>query len=266
MHTPRTSIQVLLIVFALIICGCKKIITVNLKSSNKLTVITGIVTNQEGPYTVSITKTADFYADNDFETVSGASVIITGNGTRDSLTETSPGIYRTHSLKGVPGHTYSLHVVAEGNVYTATSTMPKPVYMDSIDFREGAGGQLYAVVSFQDPIGVPNYYEFIEYIDEKRLDGGRGHSLFDDRLSDGRYISRLLYDDSSYIRSGVRLSIEMNCVDEPVYQYLSQLLQITGGNGGFGNPAPDNPVSNISGGALGYFSAQTVSKGSIKIP
>jgi hypothetical protein len=53
-------------------------------------------------------------------------------------------------------------------------------------------------------------------------------------------------------------------VDKQVYTYLNELLQISGGNG-FSSPAPANPESNISGGVLGYFSANTVTSKTVKI-
>jgi hypothetical protein len=144
--------------------------------------------------------------------------------------------------------------------------MPQAVPLDSIDFRSGRGDALYAVANFQDPEGIPNYYQFTEYADGNKFRNGRGNSVFDDRLSDGRYINRLLYDDSSDIKNGVILTVQMNCVDKKVYNYLSELLQISGGGEGFSSPTPANPTSNITGGALGYFSAHTVSTRSVVIP
>ncbi|WP_374459435.1 hypothetical protein [Chryseobacterium taeanense] len=51
----------------------------------------------------------------------------------------------------------------------------------------------------------------------------------------------------------------MQCIDESVYTFYSALLEIsdTGTGGGI---TPANPPSNISNGALGYFSAHTVRK------
>lgn len=246
--------------------GCKKVIDVKLENAETQVVITGEIDNRSGPYEVTITKTVNFNSDNIFPPVSGAVVKITGNGVTDSLTETAPGIYSTHTLKGRPGKTYSLFVSAEGKEYTATSTMPQPVQLDSIDFRSGRNDILYAVANFQDPEGISNYYQFIEYADGKKFRNGKGNFVFDDRLSDGRYINRLLYSDSSDIKSGITLTVQMNCIDKEVHTYLSELLQISGGGEGFSSPTPANPTSNIIGGALGYFSAHTVSNRSVIIP
>jgi len=260
----KTKYLISLVLFT--VYGCKKVIDVKLHNAATQIVITGDIDNRPGPYKVSISKTIDFSSENVFPPVSGAIVKIKANGITDSLTETSPGIYSTHFLRGRPGTTYSLFVLAEGKEYTATSTMPQPVQLDSIDFRSGRKNTLYAVANFQDPEGVPNYYQFIEYVNGNKFRNGRGNSVFDDRLSDGRYINRLLYDDSSDIKTGAILTVQMNCVDKEVYSYLSELLQISGGGEGFSSPTPANPTSNISGGALGYFSAHTISTRSVIIP
>jgi hypothetical protein len=56
----------------------------------------------------------------------------------------------------------------------------------------------------------------------------------------------------------------MRCIDKGAYDYFYSLDQITSTNGNSATPA--NPVSNISGGALGYFSAHTVRKATAVIP
>lgn len=247
--------------------GCKKVIDVNLKNAGTQIVITGEVNNRPGPYHVIISQTVDFASNNNFPPVSGAFVTITGNGLLDTLKETIPGDYSTNVFTGIPGFTYQLYVDVEGQVYKATSTMPQPVHIDSITFLEGMKNNLYAVANFQDPPGIANFYQFKEYADGVEFPNGRGNSVFDDRLSDGRYINRLLYDDSTDIKSGIKLTVQMNCVDENVYNYLNELFQLSGnGGGGFASPSPANPTSNISGGALGYFSANTKTSRTVEIP
>lgn len=246
--------------------GCKKVINVSLENASIQTVITGEVNNKPGPYFVNISKSVNYSSDNVFPPVSEAFVTITGNGLVDTLSEISPGIYSTHKLQGKPGNTYSLYVSSDNKIYTATSTMPQPVYLDSISFMAGRNDNLYAVANFQDPPGVANYYQFIEYADNVEFSNGRGNSVFSDRLSDGRYISRLLYDDSADIKPGIVLKVQMKCIDENVYNYFDQLYQISGNGGGFASPTPDNPTSNIIGGALGYFSANTENSTRVEIP
>ena len=239
------------------IYSCTKEIDVNLNDAAPTIVIEGVVTNQPGPYRVTITKTVNFSAKNDFPAVSGATVQITDStdSVTETLIETSPGIYTTNTLQGIAGHTYQLYVLAEGKVYTASSTMPSQVPLDSMTFERNlffGETDINAEVHFQDPAGITNYYTFSERIGGEKSDWTH---VFDDRLSDGRYVSVQLWEDS--IEVGNIVTVEMNCVDQQVYNYFNTLAQATGGDN-FNAVTPSNPVSNISNNPLGYFSAQTV--------
>src|SRR5580704_14516118 len=86
------------LIFTIPFITCKKVINLNLKNASPQIVIIGEVTNPPGPYQVTINSTVNFSNSNVFPPVSGALVIITDNtGLTDSLTETTPGTYTTHS-------------------------------------------------------------------------------------------------------------------------------------------------------------------------
>ena len=248
---------------ALLAGACKKTVTLKLNTAPAEIVIEGEITNLPGPYTVSISQTVGFYENNTFPPVSGASVIMSDitNGITESLIETTPGtgIYSTYDMIGVPGHTYTLSVTSQQTNYTATSTMPMPVPLDSISFSQLSGfgnKQIDAIANFQDPAGIKNYYQFVEFVNGTQIT--KDLFVFDDRLSDGRYINETLYNDTSYLFQGDEVKVNMYCIDENVYNYFYQLIQ-SGGAGAFSTTAsPANPTSNISNGALGYFSAHTV--------
>jgi hypothetical protein len=110
------------------------------------------------------------------------------------------------------------------------------------------------VVNFQDPPGIANYYQFTEAVDGRQI---QQIFIFNDRLSDGKYVRQPLFNDSAYLQVGNGLVIGMYCIDQNVYNYFNDLQNATGN--GFQSVAPSNPVTNISNGALGYFSAHTVS-------
>jgi hypothetical protein len=260
--------KLIVVVTGLLLFSCKKIVTLKLNNVPAAVVIQGEITNQGGPTYVTINQPVDFYADNTFPPISGATVVITdNNGQIDSLIEISPGIYATSSLQGAPGTTYQLSVTAQGQHYTATSTMPSTVNLDSVTFEINSGfgrKQISAVVNFQDPTGVKNYYQFVEYLNNTQLT--KDLFVFDDRLSDGRYINYTLFNDSAYLQPGDQLRVDMYCIDSAVYNYFFQLLQ-SGGAGSFNTSAsPANPTSNISNGAYGYFSAHTVSSQTEYVP
>ena len=249
-----------LLFFALF--SCTKVINVNLNNANPNIVIEGIVSDAPGPYHVQLTQTVNFSDPNIFPPVTGASVKITDStlGITDSLKEVVPGTYVTQKLlEGLTGHTYQLYVLSNGQTYTASSTMPQKVNLDSVTFYTTnifGTRSSSAVANFQDPAGFANYYTFTEYVNGQAIDQTFN---FSDRLSDGKYIRRQLFNDSSYVNPGDQVSIEMHCVDNQVWQYFNTLGQAKGNNSQAITPA--NPLSNISNNALGYFSAQTVQSG-----
>lgn len=249
----------LLIAFTTL-AACTKVINININDAAPQLVIQGNVTNQAGITTVSISRTINYSQDNVFPTVSGALVTIKDSttGLTTPLVEVTPGTYQTSTIVGTVGHTYLLNVLVNGTTYKASSTMPSPVTLDSITFQVNSGfGQtlINPMPNFQDPVGLGNSYQFIQSINSKIT---KKIFVFDDRLSDGKYVARQLFNDSAYIQLNDTVQLEMQSIDANVFEYFKQLSGLDPTNG---QPtAPTNPVSNISGGALGYFSAHTTQK------
>src|ERR1700761_6524776 len=244
---------------ALVASACKKVINVDLKNVAPQIVIEGNITDARAFYEVKITKTVDFSADNVYPPVTNAVVTITDSTANrtDQLQQPDSGIYVTSTIVGVSHHTYGLVVDVDGQRYTASSTMPMRVPLDSITFAENVGFnnqlEINAVVNFQDPAGIANYYMFTEYVNERQIPD---IFVFEDRLSDGRYIENPLFNDSAYLQKNDTLVLTMDCIDLNNYNYFNTLTNVTGNNN-FQSVTPANPVTNISNGALGYFSAHT---------
>jgi hypothetical protein len=243
----------------LTIQACKKVVRVDLVDVTPKIVIEGNITDGPGPYRVLLSQTVNFSANNTFPPVTGATVTITdsNSGKTEQLIEADSGVYLSLALTGLPMHTYKLVVVASGQQYTASSTMPLPVRLDSVTLEGNVTlnnkVEINAVVSFQDPPGITNYYQFTEAVDGRVIPD---IFVFDDRLSDGRYIQEPLFNDSSYLQVGDTLEVTMNCVDQNTYDYFYLLANVVSSNG-LQSATPVNPTSNISNGALGYFSAHT---------
>jgi hypothetical protein len=147
--------------------------------------------------------------------------------------------------------------------------MPQPVVLDTLYISPGPFGQFrFASISYRDPAGINNGYRFIQYVN-----GIKDPRIFweNDEFTDGEKVVLQLdtgvdkKDDPRNIDSGEEVTIEMQTLDEVIYKYWYTLR--SGGGDGTGNIAsPYNPVTNIKGGALGYFSAHTVSRRSVIAP
>lgn len=252
--------------------SCEKVIDIDLKNADRKYVIEGVLTDQPNSCKVIISQTKAFDENNDFAGVKGAEVLITDeSGVTVALTETAEGVYETNLVTGIPGNTYNLKVTINGEIFTASSTIPTPVVMDSLFIRDNTFFNekiRLANVQFQDPEGKANYYRFVQYIN-----GVKDKTIFvrDDDLFDGRLIDAQLFsrtddedDDQNKIESGDEVRVEMFCIDAKVYKYWYSLDQSARGESESASPA--NPVSNISGGALGYFSAHTYETKTIEAP
>lgn len=262
-NNPLLPLMTLALIVLATATSCQKVIDVKLDDADKKLVIDAVITDQVGGCVVKLSKTKNFKEDNNFNGLSGATVTIKDeNGTIIPLAETTPGVYTAPQLKGNNGKTYQLSVTAEGKNYTASSTMPEQVVLDSVYLEKQKffnEEQTFSNVIFQDPAGVSNYYLFKQFVNGKRTEGV---FIMDDDLSDGKKFQSTLYffndNDDTKIKSGDVVEVEMECIEKAVYKYWFSYDQ--GASGGGGAASPANPVSNISGDALGYFSAQTVQR------
>ncbi len=239
-------------------CSCQKVIHLNLGTSTSRYVIVGNVTDQPGPYTISITKSINFDQDNVFPAVSGASVYITDStaGITDTLTEVTPGNYQTHTIAGVSGHVYHLGVLVNGNSFASSSIMPQPVGLDSIYTQAAVFGNNTDVVPlYRDPVGTGNYYHLVLTVQDSV---SQEIYIHDDEATDGNEVQSALRNDIK-VNSGNAITVELQCIDHGVFQYFKDLQQTIQQN----SATPANPESNITGGSLGYFSAHTVRKKTI---
>jgi hypothetical protein len=257
----RNSIIALLALFAM--ASCEKEIDIDLKDSEPKVVIEGKITQGELGQ-VKITKTVNFSDSNVFPTVSGAIVKITDSqGTSEQLNEIRPGVYEGKNLRGAIGQTYTLTVEAEGKTYTASSTMPQLVKLEGVRTEinsfapPGRDKDLLTVYPlYTDPAELGNNYRFIAAANDL-LD--RTIILSNDNIDNGMPNSRPLFTQDLEVRAGDKLSLEMWCMDRGTYDYFFSLSQ-TSGNGPGGGTTPTNPPNNLSGGALGFFSAHTLEK------
>ena len=245
----------------LMFSSCQKVINVNLNSAATKYVITGNVTDQPGPYTVSVTQTKDFSANNTFTGISNAAITITDSNTgqTDTLVLASAGRYQTHMLTGIPGHTYQLSVAIGNDKFQSSSSMPQPVAIDSMrTVNSSFGNNINVIPYYKDPVQTGNYYHLVLTVQDSVSTNIYIHS---DALVNGEEVSSSLDNDID-VHSGDLLTIELQCVDKNVYTYYRTLSQTIQQN----SATPANPETNITGGALGYFSAHTVNRKSITAP
>lgn len=249
---------------ALLMCllSCEKEIDVDLKSVPPRIAIEGIVKHEQLA-TVHVTHTLDFDNNDGYPHLSGAIVTISDDrGNSEVLKQGANGWYTAEYMRGEIGCKYNLSVKYEGQEYTATSTMPPHVPINSITLKKNALVDYpYPIIYFDDPVGEVNlHYRALVFINGKQHpdmqefvattefnDGAKnlGWALFIDTYD----------EDNDPIKKGDELTIEFQCIDKGTYKFFDSLVNQVG--------TPTNPISNISNGALGYFSACTAEQKTI---
>ena len=265
-----------LILFLIIIgfISCESEIDIAIKDSESQIVIEANVSTITDASKVKITKSMNLDDPLPYPAVSNALVTVTDDSTDEVfiLSETESGIYENPNLIGFDEHNYILDVIIGEETYTSNSTIPQSVVLESLiqigeasdsDKHDGPGrpnnssdNDIAEIIPlYNDPIEFTNYYQFVVT---------RNDSILSDVFIQSDYAFNGLENSRSLKIEANKddiLKIDMQCIDEAVYDYLLGLSE----NINQSSATPTNPVSNISNNTLGYFKAQTSSKKMITV-
>ncbi len=240
------------LLFILGISSCQKVINVDLNDADQKVVVEGIILRGDTIQRVRVTKTQNFDESTAPPVVNNAVVTVVDNlGNAATFTSVGNGWYELTAYPGVEGRTYTLSVVVDGVTYSGSSTMPNYQALADlfVDFYPFGADTLIAVVpAHYDEAGVQNFFQFHVY-----RNGERDKSIYiqDDQFTDGNLVIQPLFVSDVEMQDTVR--VDFFCIDKPVHSYFNQ-LSINSSS----SATPANPVSNMSGGCMGYFSARTV--------
>jgi len=264
------KLKILFTIFsaAVFLISCEEVLNVDLNEANPNVVIEGLITDHPGPYIVKVTMTGDYYKNQTPPAVSNALVIISDNtGSLDTLIQTSPGIYSTKTIAGVKQRTYTLTVNINGNIYTATSTLPDLYPVDSLRYtyypkrdlfhREG----YYPLAYSQEPQNTENYYMWKFFRNDTLLNSLRNDIwIADDKVVKGN-IQGLEFP---YVYQKFdTASVKVFSITKEAFDFYKGLEAQIRNDGGFFSSPPANAQGNLSNGALGLF--QTSSTDSVGI-
>ncbi len=274
--------------------SCDKEISIDYRSIDPVTVIEGYISNEET--SVLVTETRDMDDSVKVAGLDDAIVTISGTDGTSELLSFDDSLRRYLSpsgLVGVPGITYTLSVTRGGAIYTSSSTMQNPpVIAEAGFFRLSLMGIpiLVYMAKVEDIVGEENYYCYRMYhngelyswnvlndksdpdgdltitvicMDSETFRPGSGDNdgNTDANNADNNtdYSTDTAADtdtgddgESIFISEGDEITLEVLSVDENVYDYLYSL--------GISGTASSNPIANFTGGALGYFSAHSLSR------
>lgn len=245
--------------------SCKDVINLNLDNAEPQIVIEANVVNNQNFQIVKISKTKKFTDNNTSDPLSGATVIIKEDGGGSyNFTQLSPGVYKSGFFIGKPGFKYSVQVSVNGKTYSAISTMPQVVALDSLTVTQlsfFSKKNKFVQVNFKDPVNIKNQYNYVIAVNDSLRNA---YYVDEDRFNDGKVVKNTLFTSNPDLKAGDIVKVDFQCIDYNTYRYFFAITQISG-NGG-PPTAPSNPPTNFDNGALGYFSAHTTQLTSIKIP
>lgn len=253
---------ILLFITLLAVTSCQKVIKLPATNNEAKYVIQANLSDRNDSLIVWVSKTVSLDNYNYGEAVSNANITILkdGNAIPILLNNSGRGRYATR-VPVVQGSDYELRVLIGDSLFTANCTMPKKVTFDSLYISQASvfgKKRNIPTLQFKDPADPGNYYLFTYSVD-----GFDNTAIFllSDKLINGRTVYQDLVDYAAEADSTLSIDkydivrVEARCIDKSVYEYYYSLLQSATGQPG--SASPGNPKSNITGGALGYFSVHS---------
>lgn len=247
----------ILILTALFISGCEKVIDVDLNEASPALVIQGNLSSDQKVAEVKLTMTTNYFDTLSPGKVTGAKVSLEDDkGQKIVLNETLKGVYAAFGLNTFYNTQYRLTVESKNEIYQAESVLNPPVAIDSVTWEYDEGTSFfdagyYLKIWFFDPPSIQNYYRIQVYRNGLLKRSMDDLIVFNDRYVDGNKVEISLFNDPYYLNDTVL--VQLVSLDKNAYDYFSTLGELINNNPG--SAAPSNPNTNFSNGALGYFSA-----------
>ncbi len=273
-------IPILFVITTIISSSCTEKMDINLGSTYTRLSVDGNITLTPGNQYVRLTKTTDYFANEQAPQVSGATVIVDDGILPVTFTEDTInlGYYNApHDYVGVVGNTYKLSIklnepINESTTYEAIEKMPPMVdNIDSIvvEYNDRFKGWMVRLYAWDPP--ETNFYMF------NGLRNGIGITdsvelvdIRDDRLFNGEYIegAMVLTIKEDELQPGDVFTLVLSNITEEYANFYQELqAELRPKDPMFSGP-PANVSSNINNDAVGYFSVfpSAYSSTIVKIP
>lgn len=192
------------IIFAVLLASCETVMDdIDLGEMPDLATVEGMLTDSAMQHSVRLSRTREYFSDDDYPVISNATVTITDLTTGvvlSTLTEDKdePGLYHTApDVKGIVGHAYQLDVETEDASYRAIDTLfpvstLDEVYVDPFDFNKDWNALF--IDSYDPP--ETNYYTWRLYFNDVLFDDFTFMPFSDDKyLADTIRHIMLFYDE-----------------------------------------------------------------------
>lgn len=249
--------------------SCEKVINLDIKTTDPLPVFESYIENDSFCY-AKVTWTTPHHDNAAPSPVTTALITITDQlAQQETLVHQGNGIYKGNSLKGKINNSYTLSATINNQTFTAKSTMPALVSIDTIiaakistPFQGNSDGGRRIFVHYTDPVDQKNYYGLRVTFTYSPEDHSTYHHS-SDALSNGKMARFTIAEQEFW--SGSTVNVEFINIDQATHLYF-KTIQNASLNAGFIRSTPANPTTNFSKGALGYFSARSKDKKGFTVP
>jgi hypothetical protein len=289
---------ILFIIFQLfLLSSCEKTVDFKLNSQAPKLVVEATIENGQAPL-VYLSRSLGYFSAVSYDllansSVSGAEVYVSDGVKTHKLKEYSITLpagnriyYYTNdpaspvtAITGQLNTNYSLRIISDGNEYTANTRIPGITrQIDSLYWKNAPAGipadKVILMIKATDP---PGYGDYIRYYTKQNSDPFYPglNSVYDDQVIDGttyevqveRGIPRTgtVPENYSFFNRGDSVTLKLANIDKSTYDFW-RTMEFTYAS--VGNPfsSPTKVMSNLTGGALGYFGGYAAQYRTIIIP
>ncbi len=235
-----------------------------------LLIVESVLTNELKAHEVKITRPVADPADVP-EPVSGAAIAIFDGRNATLLSETSPGVYHTVTdYRAVLNRQYLLVIYKNGMEYSAESGLVPVRPLDQLNYRRVQGQQnLYELVLHETQDA-----SMLEiWLDWSHLPAFRNQPSEQTQARIVYYtvksidVNKMFRPDKErvFFPAGTRVVRRKYSMNQYQEDFIRTMMAETEWRGGFFDVQPGNVQTNLSEGALGYFSVSTVVADSLVI-
>jgi len=252
-------IQILVIIIvAIMLSSCEKVIDIDLNSSNPKLVVEGQIVKDSTVW-IKLSYTTDYFNNEEAMLEENALLVIFDNDNNSEvLSYVGDGIYKGKNIIGEEGKSYRVNISTEKGDYTAfSSLMPQSEIYDIIvseSEMQGPGNteESYSLeVKFkQNP--VTEDYFLLKFFVNNELDS---YALVDDKVFVVGDTIKYPVIKKSFSKDDI-VEVRVHSVDKDAFRYHKEINDIVGEEGKPGSSStPYNPASNFGEDILGYFVA-----------
>ncbi len=240
----KTYIQLLLLFIIAQLVSCEDVVDVEVQNGPTRLVVEASINWEKGTsgnvQTIKLRSSTPFF-NTASNPVTGATVVVINNANDETynFVDQNNGEYRTTTFEPVLGQSYSLQIIHDGEVYSATETMTSVADITEVfqDTEDGFEDDVLEVhIAFTDPIEMGNNYLFRF---QREGDLLPVLEVAEDEFVNGNEIDwwyEIEEDEDNNIlpfAPGDIVAIEMFGISKDYYNYINILIEQLGGVGLF---------------------------------